>query len=110
MTKYYKLVDIKNEEPFYLFHGVDRSKQIPVNKWIKADKKLVQDGSSGTKYLSGFHVLKTKKEAIKYLKKFKHTKKKGIAECYCKGLREKEHSRDNVWLADEMKLIQYNYI
>lgn len=110
MKIYYKLVDIRDGEPCTLFHGIDGSRTMPTGQWIKADKKQVRDGSSSTTYLSGLHVLETRQEALDYLKKFKHTDQKGIAKCYCRGLRPKSHSRDNVWLADEMKIINFEHL
>lgn len=110
MKKYYKLIDIRDGEPCTLFHGIDGSRTMPTDEWVKAVKKPVSDGSSSTTYTSGLHVLETRQQALDYLEKFKYTSQKGIATCYCRGLRPKEHSRDNVWLADEMKILEFEHL
>lgn len=42
--KYYKIFDIKDNLPCTLFHGINKSKKLPLNQWIKADIKMVDDG------------------------------------------------------------------
>lgn len=99
----YRIVEEKNGKLKTLFHGINRSRVIPPNKWLKAEKKCVSDG--GTKYLSGFHVLKTRKECEKYLGRFDKTKRKlKIIEVLVKGLRRKKHSNSRVFLASWMKV------
>lgn len=105
--KWYKLIDIKDNSPYTLFHGVNGSRELPVDEWIQADKKMVMDGSSGTEYLSGFHVLKSEEEALEYLEYFKNVENKGIAICECKNIRDKEHSRSNVFLADDIRILNF---
>ena len=100
---YYKIVDIVNGNIRTLFHGVSGSKTIPIKTWVKAEKKIVSDGPNGTKYISGWHVLKTKKECEEYLKKFTNLKYKQILRCKVRGeIRPKKHSSSNVFLADEI--------
>lgn len=110
MNKYYKLIDIRDGEPCTLFHGVDGSRTLPTDEWIQAEKKMVSDGSSSTQYRSGFHVLKTRQEALDYLDKFKHLTKKGIAECHCRYVWPKSHSRDEVYLTDQIKIIDFEHL
>lgn len=52
-----------------LFHGVNGSRVLPTEKWIKADTKLVTDGGR-TYYMSGFHVMKTIEDCNEYMKRF----------------------------------------
>ena len=89
-----------------LFHGLNGSRKLDKDKWLKANMRMVSDGS-GPIYLSGWHVLPTKKEAKQYLTRFtKRTELLTIVECEAKNLRPKEHSRNRrVFLAEYIKLI-----
>lgn len=104
---YYKIVEKDGKDYKFLFHGVDRDRKIP-EKWIKAEKKLVIDGSGGTEYISGFHVLRTKEQAKEYLQNFEKTKNKVIIPCEVKNVRKKEHSRSEVYLANEILIKPQN--
>lgn len=44
-----------DRQPHFLFHGNQGATRVPLDKWIKADRKWVQDGSGKTYYFSGFH-------------------------------------------------------
>lgn len=103
---WYKIVDLEKCQIKTLFHGLNGSRKLPYGKWLIAEKKIVSDGKS-TKYLSGFHVIPSLNESVSYLKKFKNVKNKYIVPVHVHGLRKKEHSPYNVWLADEVYLINY---
>jgi len=62
----------------------------------------VRDGNKGTSYISGWHLLPTKKECEDYLTRFSDTTNKIIIKCKARGLRSKIHSRSNVFLANEI--------
>lgn len=98
----YKIMDVHADGRFKtLFHGVDGSKFIDRNVWVKAERRWAGEG--GTKYWTGFHVLLTKEDAEKYFKKFTDEKKtRVIVKCHVKNIRPKESSRGLVWLADDM--------
>jgi hypothetical protein len=99
---YFKIVEYDYPFYFFLFHGINNTRIIPLNKWILADRKLVSDGTNGTKYISGFHILRTLEDAEKYLSKFKNQHNKEIINVFAKGVRKKKHSRSNVLLADQI--------
>lgn len=104
--KAYKLFDKVNGKLRFLYHGVNKSMVVPAGQWIKAEVREVSDGSGGKKYKSGFHVLMTEEEALKYLEKFstrKHIKE--IVEVEVRNIWPKEHSTSPVFLAEEMKII-----
>ncbi len=103
MIEAYRIVEEKNGEYFTLFHGTNRSRKLPRGIWIKADKKLVKDGSRGTYYRSGFHVLTSREGAEEFLiKMFRvHTNRK-VIKILAKGLKPKSHSRHQVFLAEEI--------
>jgi hypothetical protein len=102
---WFKIVDVENEKIKTLFHGLNGSKTLPVDKWLTATKKMVTDGK-GTSYLSGFHVMQSLEEANLYLKSFKNIKNKKIIKVYAKNVWKKEHSPSNVWLAENIKIIE----
>ena len=102
----YKLVDYRDGRVCFLYHGVSGSMTVPFNTWIKADKKLVSDGT-GKKYLSGFHFFKKLNDAKVYINKFttrKHLKR--IVRIYVRKIWKKDHSRSPVYLAEDMKVVE----
>jgi len=105
MKTYYKIVDMINGNMKFLYHGLNGSLTIPLRGWIMAEKREVTDGSCSTRYVSGFHVFKTKEEADKYLGRFRKLKTKLVVAVHCRGIRKKEHSNAPVFLADKIKLI-----
>ena len=68
-----------------LFHGLNGSRTLSKNVWLKAVEKMVGDGTSKTRYLSGFHILKTKEECEEYLTYFKTEKNRVIVPCLARG-------------------------
>ena len=87
----------------FLYHGVERNRFVPHNKWISATERMVRDGSNGREYTSGFHVFLTLKIANKYIKRFKNTKFLRVLVCYAKELRQKPTNKD-VYLASQLYL------
>lgn len=104
--KAYKIVESDNRGNLkMLFHGINKSKIIAPDVWIKADEKMVKDGTSKTEYLSGWHVLLTHQGCVDYLSAFKNRLDQlHIVEVLVKEIRPKEHSPSPVFLAREMYL------
>jgi hypothetical protein len=103
-----KILERTNDPTIYklLFHGVEGSREVELRRWYTATKKEVSDGSNGTKYESGFHVLPTIIEAEAYMKKF--TADRVLMPLWVKldgEVRVKEHSRANIWLADSFMIL-----
>lgn len=105
---WYKIVD-KDKYGNYkmLFHGINGSKIFPVGEWVEAENKIVSDGSNGTKYRSGWHVMSDLDECKAYLSRFTDkTKQRVIVEVKVGGnIWPKEHSPSNVFLCDYIKII-----
>ena len=102
---WYKIVDEDKPGVFKtLFHGVDRSRVLRFNEWLKAEIKFVTDGSCQTAYKSGFHIAPSYEECVDYLKAFKHTDKKRIVKCTAKNVWPKSHSRHNIYLAEYINI------
>lgn len=100
----FKIVDLKDGEPITLFHGYDGERKLPFGKWIRADLKTVSDGSKGTPYLSGFHVLMSVESCRRYLDRFKNMAPKAIVRCDAMSVWPKWHSRDPVYLAKYIRV------
>lgn len=93
----------KNGNLKTLFHGVNGSKTVPIDTWMEADIKDVMDGTNGTVYRSGFHVLDTYENCVQYLENFTRVENKVIVECEVGQLWRKEHSRNGgVYLTDKV--------
>jgi hypothetical protein len=100
----WKIVEKKKGKIKTLFHGIDKSKVLSKKIWLKADKKLVADGSKGTKYLSGFHIFLNRKIGKEYLARFSGNDLI-LIKCKAQGIRKKRHSPHNVYLADYLYLL-----
>lgn len=103
----YKIVNyVIPDEYEILFHGINGTRKIPLDTWLKADRKWAGEG--GQKYWTGFHVFLTEYIAEKYLERFTDKKKtRVVVHCYAKGIRPKESSRGNVFLAKELMVPAY---
>jgi len=94
--------DAKTQNYKTLFHGLNGSRIIPTGTWLTAQRKLVADGTSKRKYISGFHVLRWLPDCLKYARKFKLPRNRIIVEVWFKDYRRKRHSNSPVLLADKM--------
>lgn len=104
MKTYYKIVEQKDKEIYTLFHGINGTRKLPFNKWIKGEiKKNVMDGK-GTKYTSGIHVIDGFEEAQNYLKRFRK-KDRIIVPCIVKNIRKKTKSKYKVYLTEYVKIL-----
>ncbi len=105
---WYKIVDKDKDGNFKtLFHGIDGSRIIPVGEWVKSEQKIVSDGSTGTKYKSGWHIILDYDECREYLSKFTANIERTIVRVKIKGKTwSKEHSPSNVWLCEYIKIVE----
>jgi hypothetical protein len=96
---WYKIVDKDKKGNFKaLFHGIDGSRIIPADEWVKSEQKMVRDGSIGTKYKSGWHIMKDHDECQQYLFMFTADKPRVIVRVKVKGkIWAKEHSPSNIY-------------
>lgn len=100
----YRILQIRDGLPTTLFHGVDGSRTLPFSTWMEAEVKEVHDGSGGTTYKSGFHVMDEERAAIEYLKRFKKERPLVVCEVFAKDLWEKSHADAEVKLARSMRI------
>lgn len=99
MKIWWKIVEKKNGKLYSLFHANDGTRELKVGVWMGAVRKKVHDGTNGTQYTSGWHVIATKGEARRYLKKFTADRVLLIVPCRARGVSPKHHSRYDVHLA-----------
>ena len=104
---WYKIVDKDRKDNFKaLFHGVGGTRIIPIGEWVKSEQKLVRDGSVGTQYISGWHIMMNLNEAEEYLSRFTANIDRVLVEVDVKGkIWAKEHSPSNVFLCEWVKII-----
>lgn len=91
----WRIVEIKNNKPHSLFHGTNKSREIKLDQWNKANIKMVQDGSGQQKkkYLSGWHVLETEEQASQFFEKmFRIKTNRRIIKCKVRGNIRPKHS------------------
>ena len=100
----YKVFDVHPKEgvPQFIFHGVNKSRTMPFNMWLEAEKKWVTDGSCSTKYLSGFHVFPDEESIREWCRTVTNIENRAVAKVSVKGKRNKSHSKHSVILADKM--------
>lgn len=103
-VKAWKIVEVVDGAIKTLFHGLDGSRTMPRGVWLNARETEVRDGSGNRTYLSGWHVLMSKAEALFYLSRFTaRADRLRVVECWVEGLRPKAHSPANVMLARRIK-------
>jgi hypothetical protein len=103
---WYKIVERDAKGLKSLFHGNKGTRKLKTNKWMEAEIKYVKDGTSKTKYLSGWHIAPTYAECKQYLTYFKNMKNKDIVKCQAKVIWPKSHSRHNIFLAKWIKILE----
>jgi hypothetical protein len=104
---WYKIVD-KDRHGNYkaLFHGIAGTKTIPIDAWVRSEQKLVRDGSVGTQYTSGWHIMMNLDEAQEYLSRFTANIERVLVKVDVSGrIWAKDHSPSNVHLCEWIKII-----
>ena len=104
MTDFYKIVAVRGGVFCTLFHGIGGTKHLPTGKWIKAENKEgVRDGSGGTTYTSGIHVIRGREACLRYLRRFRR-RDLAVVACEVRDIRPKTHSLHPVYLADYVRI------
>jgi hypothetical protein len=102
----YRIVEIKNGKVMSLFHGTNKSREIKLDQWNTANKKMVRDGSNGEYYLSGWHTLTSREECQKFfMDTFRIKENRYIIKCEVRGdirLKHKGGRFKPCMLADEI--------
>ena len=99
MHKAYKVFVVEDGCLKNLFKGIEGTRTIEFNTWLRAENKMSVDGSGQDPYLTGIHCLLDKDKAIDYLDNFRTDKNRIVLEVKVDGIRQKPTNR-NVYLAD----------
>ena len=104
----FKIMEKTNKPDHFktLFHGINGTRTVPAGEWLEATIKPVKDGSGGTVYNSGIHVLANYHDAVSYLKNFSNIENKVIVTCVAQGIRLKRHSKHKVVLCDKIFILK----
>jgi hypothetical protein len=111
----YKIFEIgfdHQTQEFYpktLFHGVKGSRRLPVGKRIKADNKMVTDGSRQHKYKSGFHAYKTANSVRAWIKRSKNYENRVVVQVNVMKCRAKPNAIRDTVLADQLFIPKINW-
>ena len=98
-----RVVDGKDYKFKFLFHGVNGTRTLNFDTWVKAERKWAGEG--GNKYWTGFHVLLSRENAEKYFKRFTdESKTRIIVKCLARNLTPKASSKGLVYLAEEIMM------
>jgi hypothetical protein len=91
---YYRIVEIKNGKPYSLFHATGGSREIPTDRWVECDKKIVKDGSSTFTYPSGFHAIEGYENALHFFNTmFRVKENRYIVPCQLRGNIRPKHDK-----------------
>ena len=101
---YYKIVQLKDDQYKTLFHGINGSKVLKPNEWINAVIKENASDGHGSTYTSGIHIIDGAENAVSYLGRFKR-EDITIVRCHAKGLTHKAKSKEYVYLAKSIFII-----
>lgn len=105
MGKMFRLLREKSDQPYTLFHALNGTRKLELDKWLDAEQKTVFDGSRGKKYRSGFHTMPTLPDLEKLLRLFRRTEDLVVVEIDVDGKTwPKSHSRFNIQLVEKMKI------
>ena len=104
----YRIVEIKDNKVKSLFHGTNGSREIPLDRWVRANIKEVKDGSSSFTYQAGFHFLPSKDDAEKFFNTmFRIKENRYVIPCLVRGnIRVKRENKNGrtAWLANEIMI------
>lgn len=91
--------------PWFFKHGHEGSRLMPLDTWIKAECKLVRDGSGSKYYKSAFHVFTAESKLVEWATSIKKSVGNTIiTPIYAKFLKPKPNSRYKLYLADYIML------
>ena len=102
MTIWYKILDEQYGQPHFLYHGINRSKLIPLDQWIVSERKWVKEGSNPY-YWSGFHVYPDLESVTQWLHRIKKMTNRVLVEITTREIRKKP-TRGKAYLAAQIYL------
>ena len=100
----YKIFDLKDGMPCTLFHGVNGSRRLPLDRWLTAERKMVRDGSGQGRYVSGFHAYESMEDVRAWAKGAKNLDNRVVAQVGVRGCRSKPRAVRTTILADRLRI------
>ena len=98
----YKIFDYDDGVIKFIFHGVNNSRVVPIEQWVKAEIKEVRD-SAGPTYQSGFHIFTSWEDVQKWPGDMNG---RVVIRVKARGIRQKP-TKTRVLLADELYVANY---
>ena len=108
----WRLLRVKNANPWTLFHGFHGSRQLPYDKELRAVESQVWNPGKkekGPGFISGWHVILDRDECNEYLKRFTDKTDLVVAKVHVANLRPKPRATSNVHLARYMKIDAFDW-
>jgi hypothetical protein len=101
----FRLFELKGDDYYTLFHGVNGSRKMPIGTWIKAKQCITYDGSPKKTYRAGFHVFTSPDIIPAFLNKFRAKRTLVVARVLVRGRLREKPTNEDVMLAPEMFII-----
>lgn len=98
----WKVFDLKNGKPHFLFHALEGTRQVPLDKLLRAKRVDATDGSGTTVYKSGFHVFPKLQDVRDWTESLTYTDTRVLVRVNVLNAEPKKHSRSNIKLASHM--------
>jgi len=107
---FFRVFEDRGEKPTTLFHGNNGSRTLPTDERLVSDTSITHDGSGGSCYVSGWHLVPSVKQCYDYLGQFSADRKLVICPVRVWGLVwEKAHSPHEIYLAKNMKVQAFSW-
>lgn len=85
MAQGYKIFNCKNKSPFFIYRSLHKTRQVPIDTWLIAEKKRGRDGN-GLYYETGFHVFPTLAALITAANGFRNLQNKVVVTVEFRGI------------------------
>lgn len=104
MQTAYKVFIEKDNQPLFLFHGVNGSRQVILDNWLDAEVKWAKEGSNPY-YWTAFHVYPTMETVTKWVHSVRNFSDRFVVKVKIDKTRNKP-TRGNAILAEKMLVTQ----
>ena len=111
LTPAWRLLRVKQADPWTLFHPFNGSRKLPYNKQLRAVEEQVWNPGKhkGPGFISGWHVILDRDECIEYLSRFTDKSDLVVAKVHVASLRPKPRATSNVHLARYMMIDAWDW-
>lgn len=105
--RYFKVFEVRDDQPLFLYHGLRGARLLPVGVWLEAERKWVSEGSNPF-YWSGFHVYPDLDAVTRWIHKARHLDKRTCVMVTVRLVRKKPTAGD-AYLAKWLCLSQQQW-